>query len=30
VLLVEYRPALIDRKKWLFDLDKLKALVYTQ
>jgi len=27
VLLVEYRPALINRKKWLFDLDKLRALL---
>jgi len=27
VLLVEFRPALVDRRKWLFDLDKLKAFV---
>jgi len=27
VLLVEFRPALIDRRKWLFDLDKLRAFL---
>ena len=27
VLLVEFRPALVNRKKWLFDLDRLKALL---
>jgi hypothetical protein len=29
VLLAEFRPALIDRRKWLFDLDKLKILIAT-
>jgi hypothetical protein len=27
VLLVEFRPALINRRKWLFDLDKLRAFL---